>query len=126
MPIYEYKCHGCGKVFDRIQKFSDAPLTTHDDCGGALEKLLSAPAFHLKGSGWYVTDYAKGGSGGPIEKKPESGNSSSDSSESKSDTKSESKSETKAETKTETKTESKPTVSESKPAGGSTTSSDSK
>jgi putative FmdB family regulatory protein len=118
MPIYEYKCHGCGKVFDRIQKFSDDPLKTHDECGGAVERLISAPAFHLKGSGWYVTDYAKGGSGGPIEKKADSGSSASDSSESKA--------EVKTETKAETKTESKATVTESKPAGGSTTSSDSK
>lgn len=119
MPIYEYKCQACGKVFERIQKFADAPLTTHDDCGGAVDRLVSAPAFHLKGSGWYVTDYAKGGSGGPI--KPADKSSSSSSSEAKS----ESKSETRSETKTETKTESKPAASESKPASSSS-SSDSK
>jgi putative FmdB family regulatory protein len=59
MPLYEYQCHGCGKKFEVIQKFSDEPLTIHPECGGAAEKLLSAPAFHLKGTGWYATDYAK-------------------------------------------------------------------
>ncbi len=117
MPIYEYKCQACGKVFERIQKFSDAPLTTHDDCGGTVDRLVSAPAFHLKGSGWYVTDYAKGGSGGPI-KPADKSSSSSESSDSKS---SDSKSESKSETKTETKTESKPAASESKPASSSST-----
>jgi putative FmdB family regulatory protein len=61
MPLYEYHCRKCGKNFDVIQKFSDAPLTKHEDCGGKVEKLMSAPSFHLKGSGWYVTEYGKGG-----------------------------------------------------------------
>ncbi len=65
MPLYEYKCHSCGKTFEALQKFSDAPLTTHEECGGQLEQLLSAPAFHLKGTGWYATDYAKGSAPGP-------------------------------------------------------------
>jgi putative FmdB family regulatory protein len=59
MPLYEYKCQSCGKKFEVIQKFSDEPLTTHPECGGPAEKLFSAPAFHLKGTGWYATDYAK-------------------------------------------------------------------
>src|SRR5687768_11019994 len=63
MPLYEYKCNGCGQVFELIQRFSDAPLTQHDGCGGQAERLLSAPALKFKGSGWYITDYAKGGSG---------------------------------------------------------------
>ena len=63
MPLYEYKCNGCGQVFELIQRFSDAPLTQHDGCGGQVERLLSAPALKFKGSGWYITDYAKGGSG---------------------------------------------------------------
>lgn len=91
MPLYEYKCHVCGKVFEALQKFSDEPLTTHATCGGAVEKLISAPAFHLKGTGWYVTDYAKGSGASP---KAEEGKS-----EAKADGKSESKSETKAESK---------------------------
>jgi putative FmdB family regulatory protein len=59
MPLYEYKCLSCGKVFEVIAKFSDPPLTTHAECGGEVERLASAPAFHLKGTGWYATDYAK-------------------------------------------------------------------
>lgn len=61
MPLYEYHCSKCDKTFEVIQKFSDSPLTEHEDCGGAVERLLSAPAFQLKGTGWYVTDYGKGG-----------------------------------------------------------------
>ncbi len=66
MPLYEYECRGCGDVSEVIQRMSDAPLSTCDECGGELKKLLSAPAFQFKGSGWYVTDYAKksGGNGG--------------------------------------------------------------
>lgn len=64
MPLYEYQCAKCGAVFEVRQKFSDAPLTQHEGCGGPVDKLLSAPAFQLKGSGWYVTDYAGGGSKG--------------------------------------------------------------
>ena len=65
MPLYEYQCDACGHRFEVIRKFSDSPLETCPKCGGAVRKLQSAPAFHLKGSGWYVTDYAKkdGGSG---------------------------------------------------------------
>ena len=59
MPLYEYKCDSCGKTFEVIQKFADEPLTVHSECGGKVERLLSAPAFHLKGTGWYATDYAK-------------------------------------------------------------------
>jgi putative FmdB family regulatory protein len=64
MPLYEYKCEGCGEVFEVQQKFADEPLTVHEKCGGHLERLISAPALQFKGSGWYVTDYAKGGNGG--------------------------------------------------------------
>ena len=60
MPNYEYKCEECGTVFDVIQRFSDEPLTTHPECGGPVRRLMSAPAFKLKGTGWYATDYAKG------------------------------------------------------------------
>ncbi|GAB4407754.1 MAG: zinc ribbon domain-containing protein [Bryobacter sp.] len=73
MPIYEYRCTECGKTFDALQKFSDAPYTL---CGqssvacerdgeakgkGAVERLISSPSFQFKGSGWYVTDYGKSG-----------------------------------------------------------------
>jgi len=65
MPLYEYKCSGCGKTFEVIQKFSDEPLKTHPECGGPVERLLSAPALQFKGSGWYVTDYARSKEGKP-------------------------------------------------------------
>ena len=64
MPIYEYQCKGCGKISEALQKFSDAPLTDCPSCAGSLWKLISHSAFHLKGSGWYVTDYAGSRSGG--------------------------------------------------------------
>ena len=59
MPLYEYQCDACGHRFETIQKFSDAPLTECPKCGGAIRKLQSAPAFQFKGSGWYITDYAR-------------------------------------------------------------------
>jgi putative FmdB family regulatory protein len=95
MPLYEYKCHRCGKSFEVIRKFSDAPLSVHEGCGGEVEKLVSAAALQFKGTGWYVTDYGRG-------KKAPTVNG---------------KSESKKDAKTETKTESKP--AESKPAPAS-------
>jgi putative FmdB family regulatory protein len=59
MPLYEYECDACGNRFERIQKFSDPPLETCPSCGGTVKKLLSSPAIQFKGSGWYITDYAK-------------------------------------------------------------------
>jgi putative FmdB family regulatory protein len=102
VPLYEYKCEGCGETFEVIQKFSDEPLTVHEKCGGPVHRLLSAPAFQFKGSGWYVTDYAKGNSAGAA--KHENKNESAD--------KSSREPATKSETKTETKSESKPAGSE--------------
>ena len=66
MPLYEYECLKCGDRFEVIQKFSDQPVRVHAEnggasCGGTVRKLLSAPAIQFKGSGWYVTDYGKGG-----------------------------------------------------------------
>lgn len=58
MPIYEYKCRKCSEVSEAWQKFSDPPLAKCPHCGGKVEKLISMNAFHLKGSGWYTTDYA--------------------------------------------------------------------
>jgi len=94
MPLYEYRCAQCGKVFEVIQKFSDAPLETHQECGGTVERLISPPALQFKGSGWYITDYAKGSPASPpADSKP-------------ADSKKESKpADSKA---TETKSESKP------------------
>jgi len=59
MPLYEYECDACGHRFEKIQKFSDPPIETCPKCGGHVHKVQSAPAFHLKGTGWYITDYAK-------------------------------------------------------------------
>ena len=61
MPIYEYQCEKCGSHFEVIQKFSDKPLKFCSNCKGRLTKLISQTSFQLKGSGWYVTDYAKSG-----------------------------------------------------------------
>ena len=58
MPIYEYQCQKCGKVQEALQSFSDKPLTKCRHCSGKLHKLVSRSSFHLKGTGWYVTDYA--------------------------------------------------------------------
>ena len=59
MPIYEYECAKCGKTIEIIQKMSDKPLKKHEKCGGTLTKLISASGFQFKGTGWYVTDYAR-------------------------------------------------------------------
>src|SRR5271163_4849115 len=79
MPLYEYLCNKCGHRFEEIRKFSDKQPKKCPECGGVIEQVISAPAVQFKGSGWYVTDYAKKGSG--------SGSSSSASSESDGGTK---------------------------------------
>ncbi len=63
MPLYEYQCDACGHRFEHIQKFSDPLLTVCPKCGDTIRKLVSSPAFQFKGTGWYVTDYAKKGAG---------------------------------------------------------------
>ena len=62
MPLYEYQCKKCKHRFEKIQKFSDKMLKKCPECGGPIEQMVSAPAVQFKGSGWYVTDYAKKGS----------------------------------------------------------------
>lgn len=94
MPIYEYECPDCGKHLEVFQKFSDAPLSRCQDCGGHVHKLISRTSFVLKGTGWYVTDYAS-----PERKRAEEV-------KNKSITKTDTKTETKTELKTETKTKS--------------------
>lgn len=64
MPLYEYECKKCHHRFERIQKFSDPHVKKCPDCGGPVEQVVSAPAVQFKGSGWYVTDYAKKSSTG--------------------------------------------------------------
>ena len=107
MPLYEYQCDECGHTFEKIQKFSDPLETTCPKCGGPVRKLMSSPAIQFKGSGWYITDYAK-----------------EDSAPAKSDSKTDSKAETKTEGKsdssdgtksTETKSDAK-TETKSEPA----------
>ena len=85
MPLYEYKCEACGHRFEKFVKFSDPPLDACPKCGGKVEKLLSSPAFQFKGSGWYITDYAKKSSSDGSSGKGESEKGSSSSSETKSD-----------------------------------------
>ncbi|MBZ5558587.1 MAG: zinc ribbon domain-containing protein [Acidobacteriia bacterium] len=110
MPLYEYECDGCGHRFEVIQKFSDPLVDTCPKCGSAVHKLMSSPAFHLKGTGWYATDYAKKDSGAPP--RSDSGSKSSGDSKEKTESKSDGESktktpETKSEGKSEAKTESK-------------------
>ena len=61
MPLYEYECQACGHRFEVIRKFSDTPLSECPKCGGVVEKLISSPAIQFKGSGFYLTDYGRGG-----------------------------------------------------------------
>jgi len=65
MPLYEYECKKCHHRFERIQKFSDPHVKKCPECGGPVEQLLSPPAVQFKGSGWYVTDYARKSSAPP-------------------------------------------------------------
>jgi putative FmdB family regulatory protein len=60
MPLYEYKCRLCGETFEVLQRFSDQPVKEHKACGGVVDRLISPSAFQFKGSGFYITDYAKG------------------------------------------------------------------
>jgi putative FmdB family regulatory protein len=73
MPLYEYECKKCGHRFERIQRFSDAMVKKCPQCGGKVEQLISAPAVQFKGSGWYVTDYAKKSSGSSASKSDSDG-----------------------------------------------------
>ena len=102
MPIYEYQCQKCG-TFEATQRITDKPLAKCPTCKGKVKKLISNTSFQLKGTGWYVTDYARGGAKGNG-----SATKSESNSESKAEGKSESKSESKAETKSEGKAETKP------------------
>lgn len=98
MPLYEYECEKCGKHFEKIEKMGGPHLKKCPSCSGRVERLMSAPAIQFKGSGWYVTDYARSSNRG-AEKSDADGDSG--------------KSDSKAETKTDAKTETK-TASESK------------
>jgi putative FmdB family regulatory protein len=104
MPLYEYLCKKCGHRFERIQKFSDPHVKKCPDCGGAVEQVISAPAVQFKGSGWYVTDYAKKSSGSGSSSSS-SDNDSGSKAESKTDSKKESSN---SESKSESKKDEKP------------------
>lgn len=105
MPLYEYECQACHFRFEKLQRLSDPPPKKCPECGGKVVQMMSTSSVQFKGSGWYVTDYQRKGSGGDrtgekkAESKPEA------KSETKGETKTESKSETR--TKTETKSDSK-------------------
>jgi len=92
MPIYEYHCEQCGD-FEEMQRITDPPLTRCPRCNRKVQRLISQTSFQLKGTGWYVTDYGRGGGGGRKEGSTDGG---SGSGESKTESKSESKSESKA------------------------------
>lgn len=116
MPLYEYLCKNCQHLFEIIQKFSDPLVTTCPKCGkeNVVEQVLCAPAVQFKGSGFYVTDYAK--------KNSSHGSSGASRMESNSDSKSESsrsesKSDSKSDSKSEPKSDSKPSSSDSSKSG---------
>ena len=112
MPLYEYECEA-GHRFELIRKFADPPVETCPECGRAVHKLMSSPAFQFKGTGWYITDYARkdsGASGGKADKDEKADKTSDASKSEKSDgaaTRTEAKTESRVETKSESKTETK-------------------
>jgi putative FmdB family regulatory protein len=85
MPLYEYQCKKCHHRFERIQKFSDPHVKKCPDCGGPVEQVVSAPAVQFKGSGWYVTDYAKKSSSSASSSNGESGSKKDEKKETKSE-----------------------------------------
>ena len=103
MPLYEYRCRQCERIFDRLERASEPTDGTCPDCGSAAARLLGAPALKFKGSGWYVNDYGKGNGSRPADAdKPASA-----AKDSGSDTKTEKAAEKKVEKKSEKKSESK-------------------
>jgi putative FmdB family regulatory protein len=115
MPLYEYECKKCHHRFEKIQKFSDPHVKKCPKCGGPIEQVISAPAVQFKGSGWYVTDYAKKSSA------PSSSNSSSNG-----DSSSSSKKENKSKSEDSGKSENSQKSESSKKSEGSSKTSESK
>jgi putative FmdB family regulatory protein len=99
MPLYEYQCEQCEHRFEVIQKYSDAPIAVCPKCGGPVVKLMSSPAIQFKGSGFYITDYARKGDNATTPSSSSPSSSSSATAETKTETKTEAKPETKADTK---------------------------
>jgi putative FmdB family regulatory protein len=114
VPLYEYQCETCGR-FELIRKFSDEPVSACPTCGKPVQKLLSAPAIQFKGTGWYITDYARKNSTGAG--KSDGAAATSDSS------KSDSKADTKDSGKSDSATSSQTSSSKDSPASGSGSSS---
>jgi putative FmdB family regulatory protein len=117
MPLYEYRCSKCHRVFEVLQKFSDTPLELHEDCGGPVERLISAPSFQFKGSGWYITDYknaaSKAGANGAEAKGTEAKGAEAKRDDKPPEAKADSKAEA-ASASSETRTESKPAAETAK------------
>jgi putative FmdB family regulatory protein len=112
LPLYEYECPKDG-LFELVRKFSDPPLAACPTCGGPIEKLLSAPAIQFKGTGWYITDYARKSSG--VEGGKEAKDKAKDKAEAKESSKDSSPSSSSSESKTSTPdTKSSPGTSEKK------------
>ncbi|HSR52446.1 MAG TPA: zinc ribbon domain-containing protein [Acidobacteriota bacterium] len=88
MPLYEYRCKDCHQTIELIQKVSDPPPEACPQCGGTLEKLLSAPAIRFKGEGWYITDYSDKGKAPKKEESKDKDSKDSKDSKAKSETKS--------------------------------------
>jgi putative FmdB family regulatory protein len=113
VPLYEYQCAQCGR-FELIQKFSDEPLRACPTCGKEVQKLLSSPAIQFKGSGWYITDYARKGKSGGGAEGNKGGGTESGSSEGKSESAKDTGKSESSTSKAESKSDSTPTSSPSK------------
>jgi len=113
MPLYEYECKKCHHRFEKIQKFSDPHVKKCPKCGGPIEQVISAPAVQFKGSGWYVTDYAKKSSS-PSSSSSSSNGDSGSKKDGKATTESSTKSETSAKSESSKKSEESPRKTEKK------------
>ena len=113
MPLYEYECKKCHHRFEKIQKFSDPHVKKCPKCGGPIEQVISAPAVQFKGSGWYVTDYAKKSSS-PSSSSSSSNGDSGSKKDGKATTESSTKSETSAKSGSSKKSEESPRKTEKK------------
>ena len=124
MPLYEYECDACGHRFEKIQKFSDPLQDTCPKCGGPVHKLMSSPAIQFKGSGFYITDYARSGKEAKDSKDPKEGTQSKEAKDAKAtkdakdakDTKDSKESRTEKTAASESSTSSSKSSTESKPA----------
>jgi putative FmdB family regulatory protein len=120
MPLYEYECKKCHHRFERIQKFSDPHVKKCPDCRGPIEQVISAPAVQFKGSGWYVTDYAKKSSTGSASSSSNGDSASNKDSNKDSKSKSEDSSKSESSSKSEnSKSESSKSESSKKSEGSS-------